>query len=1112
MGGTASQPHAQPDPTEWGIMVLLDLVGSTPQSLDGSDQQLRDYQQHRLQHVTQRARRHGFERLDDQGDADLLFRPGDDARPLLELFHDLNHRDPVPDFLHFRPMQRMVAHHQRFAFGPRDAEGRRKQLSSNHLTLQFRFEKACPERALLVTRQLYELLRDHTPHDWVRCVKPIPHKLKEWSRLTADEIHWLGLPGTPLHANVQRSYAQLEEKVAAAEAVERPWHLPKAAEQFFGRGQETCDVADLLRRHRRVALIGPGGMGKTALACEALTILAPARDLPGLFPGGIYSHDYYQSPSHSAALSSILAQAKLETTPDRDRPGVVKRLLDEPGVLLYLEGCEKAEQLFELLNLSPQVKVLVTTREPDKCGGAHPHAVGALDPVSAAGLLAYHAGVRELPADPAKLKPWLDLANHLGRHPLGLLLAGAWLHKRRKTPAEFLDQLTRGGFTFWDTNLEPKENLRVLFRHSAEAAAAKHGHALAAWFALALHAHGPVPLSALCGALGCEADEAEQRLGALQDYSLAEPVELAGATVGQTERAWQLTHALLGEWGRGDLRSSRREEAPTSSPQAAGKAGDSDGASLPHSRRRCEESLTSSPTAEMEKDSDGDSLRRHLRDEGDAIHTAWLDWWKQDLDHCFDQRSVPGGPARYQALQPHWDALLLNLAAAEGDQSTRLSLFLTLTASAHDDMGNYSTAEPLYRRALTVQERVLGPEHPDTLTSINNLAHLLRGKGDLEGAIQLKLREMPLSEKVLGAEHPQTLSCINNLAELLRVRGDLAAAEPLLRHALTVRERVLGPEHPNTLGSINNLALLLQAKGDLAAAEPLHRRVLAASELVLGPEHPNTLSSVNNLASLLRTKGDLAAAEPLYRRALESLERLLGLEHPDTLISVNNLALLLRAKGDLEAAEPLLRRGLEGNERVLGPEHPNTLTSINNLAGLLYTKQDLAGAEPLYRRALTVRERVLGLEHPDTLTSVNNLAFLLQAKGDLAGAEPLLRRGLTVQERVLGPEHPDTLTSVNNLAFLLQDKGDLAGAEPLVRRGLAVRERVLGPEHPDTLTSVNSLAFLLYAKGELAAALPLLERAVQGLRAKLGPEHPDTKLYEKNLAILREQLAEKGKS
>jgi hypothetical protein len=63
---------------------------------------------------------------------------------------------------------------------------------------------------------------------------------------------------------------------------------------------------------------------------------------------------------------------------------------------------------------------------------------------------------------------------------------------------------------------------------------------------------------------------------------------------------------------------------------------------------------------------------------------------------------------------------------------------------------------------------------------------------------------------MLGPEHPDTADSLNNLANLLCDEGDFAAARPLYEHALAIREKVLGPEHPDTADSLNNLASLLQ--------------------------------------------------------------------------------------------------------------------------------------------------------------------------------------------------------------------------------------------------------------------------------------------------------------
>ncbi|MGA7239941.1 MAG: FxSxx-COOH system tetratricopeptide repeat protein [Bryobacteraceae bacterium] len=371
--------------------------------------------------------------------------------------------------------------------------------------------------------------------------------------------------------------------------------------------------------------------------------------------------------------------------------------------------------------------------------------------------------------------------------------------------------------------------------------------------------------------------------------------------------------------------------------------------------------------------------------------------------------------ALWEKLASHAEILAANGYVEDELRGTVLAKL----AEASRYAGNYATGVERARRALEAGERVLGREHPNTLTLVNNLAFLLSSKGDYDGAEPLYRRALEAQERVLGHEHPNTLTSVNNLASLIENKGDYDAAEPLYRRALEARERMLGREHPDTLSSVNNLALLLDNKGDYDAAEPLFRRALEAWERVLGREHPHILTSINNLALLFYRKGDYGAAEPLFRRALETRERVLGHEHPDTLGSVNNLAALIKNKGDYDAAVPLYRRALEASERVLGREHPDTLTSVNNLAALLYGKGDYDAAEPLFRRALEGRERVLGGGHPDTLNSINNLALLLYNKGDYDSAEPLFRRAAKSTGRILGPNHSQTKLFVQNHAGCL---------------------------------------------------------------------------------------------
>jgi tetratricopeptide (TPR) repeat protein len=209
----------------------------------------------------------------------------------------------------------------------------------------------------------------------------------------------------------------------------------------------------------------------------------------------------------------------------------------------------------------------------------------------------------------------------------------------------------------------------------------------------------------------------------------------------------------------------------------------------------------------------------------------------------------------------------------------------------------YEKAEPLYRRALAILEKVLGPEHPDVVKALNNLALVYRAQGRYEEAEPLFQRALAIAEKALGPEHPNLGGGLSNLATLYRAQGRDEEAEPLLQRALAVTEKALGSEHPNVGTFLNNLAALYDAQGRYEEAEPLYQQALAIGEKTLGPEHPDLGIRLNNLAALYDAQGRYEEAEPLLQRALTIAEKVLGPEHPTVAIIKENYALLLSEMG-----------------------------------------------------------------------------------------------------------------------------------------------------------------------------------------------------------------------
>ena len=160
----------------------------------------------------------------------------------------------------------------------------------------------------------------------------------------------------------------------------------------------------------------------------------------------------------------------------------------------------------------------------------------------------------------------------------------------------------------------------------------------------------------------------------------------------------------------------------------------------------------------------------------------------------------------YDVLRPH--AELIARMADEAEITEPTSRLMNQLGLYLQSKALYNNAEPLYRRALKINEAAVGPDHPNVAIRLNNLAQLLQATNRLAEAEPLYRRALEIGEAAVGPDHPTVAIRLNNLAQLLQATNRLAEAEPLMRRALNIVEDSLGPDHPNTQTVRGNLQIL----------------------------------------------------------------------------------------------------------------------------------------------------------------------------------------------------------------------------------------------------------------------------------------------------------------
>ena len=474
--------------------------------------------------------------------------------------------------------------------------------------------------------------------------------------------------------------------------------------------------------------------------------------------------------------------------------------------------------------------------------------------------------------------------------------------------------------------------------------------------------------------------------------------------------------------------------------------------------------------------------------------------------------------------------------------------------------GKARDALEMANQALEIRRKVLGTNHLNYVSSLNNLAELYSAMDDWAKSEPYCLEAVEIEKRLLGERHPNYVQKLEFLTVIYLKREDLVQAEPFLRQVVDIKKATLGENHPAYVASRASLETLRQSipeqaklkqreefsqqmmelrkQGKLTEALAAAEKMLAVELQLPGDKYDQGLATRIVIAQLHEERGDFVSArktrEELLairskaggadhwrtadaQRALKNVDVLEHLSSADrqqlTLAArLNETVIQLHGQGKSRDALPLAGQVTDIRQKVLGEQHPEYANSLNNLALLHEALGDSAKAEPLYRQALDINRRVLGERHPGYATSLNNLGVLYKSLGDAAKAEPLIVEALDINRTVLGEKDPAYVTNLNNLASLYKSMGNSAKAEPLFRQALDIRKTVSGEKHADYAMSLNNLGQLYASTGEFSKAEPLLRQALEIRRSTPGVQHPDYAVSLNNFAGLYQSMGDLQKA
>ncbi len=643
-----------------------------------------------------------------------------------------------------------------------------------------------------------------------------------------------------------------------------PFLLPATEACFLHREKELVWLLDNLHPGKVVAVCGPGGMGKSALAAQAVHQIEAAR-----FPDGIVFHSFYHQASTEMALQTIAGAFHIEAKTGLE--SAVRQVLSGKQALLILDGAEEAADLPALLKLRGTCGVLITSRKRADAQGARLD-LTPLEERPAAEVFCAYSGAA---ADDASVQ---GICAILGGWPVALRIAGRYLSSTGESAADYLRWLEKEPFKELGDGEHQEENAALLLRRSVVQVSddARLALGLAGCLAFA-----PISFEPVVAVLGIAAAAQPQGLWARLKAvfsSSRKPLVLYSAdderrartalnelvNYGLLERSgerWQTSHALVHTYAREELALSKESLERLAAwyinfCKAACEEGAKGYLRLDAERAHCLRLMESCLESKLWRDVKG--LVRAIN-----IYLDRQGWWTE----------------RLAALE-----MRLTAARQAGDRKDE-GWCLNSLGYTCNNRGEPDKALAWFEQCLPIR-REIGDRVGEGRT-LNNMATIYRQQGKHEQALQCYQQSLTIKQEIGDREGEGT--SLNNIGSLYWAQGKYEQALPYYEQCLPVRREV--SDKIGEGATLNNIASIYDAQGKPAKAMEQYEQALAIWQ-ELGDRNGEARTRWN-IGLTYKDMGDLAKAEEYMSQAVQ-IEEAIG--HPDLENDRKELARLRAAR------------------------------------------------------------------------------------------------------------------------------------------------------------------------------------------------------------------------
>ncbi|MGB0385119.1 MAG: tetratricopeptide repeat protein [Ardenticatenaceae bacterium] len=893
--------------------------------------------------------------------------------------------------------------------------------------------------------------------------------LYEQIRTTRRSLPMMGQPTTglglqeavtvpPLAKEATEHQGSIEQKVEVPAPFRPPtlpmYHFPVQFTPFIGRESELTQIIRQLTNPacRLLTLVGAGGIGKTSLSIEVASWLS--EKMLG-FEDGIYFIPLADVPTSDLLLVSLATSLGRTWQESAQPKPQLLNYLRSKNCLLVLDNFEHLlsgrDLLQEILTVAPNLKILVTSREPLNLraewrlhldGLAYPSQPQQLtDSSYSAVQLFVQAAAQVQPGfcpTPDEQAAIVRICQLLQGMPLGIELSAAWV---RFYDCDTIAQKIAENLDFLVSPLrdmpERHRSMRAVFEHSWGLLSASEQRLLAQ---VSIFRGGFTFDAALAitnatlrhaGSLRASQAQGTARvdLMALLDKSLLR----------RTAEERIVIHELLRQFV-----AERFDETQD------------------HQKVRDRHAAYYSSALSQYAPALQDALAQ-IGQEIENVRLAWqwavqhakFDYIEQSLDSLFSFYEIRSlfqeGEATFGKAVHHLQHLSPPKNRSEQAEPKRLSLVWKLVARQGvfcHRLGHYEQAKALLQKSL------------DALSAT--------GTNSGFGATSAPKR---------GGDEAERAFCLSNLASVSISLGEYHTAKPLLQDAIELARQAQWAltSSPRALAieadSLRELGNICWHEGDYAPAKTYYQKALSIYRAPSVADRRGEAWALNRLGFVAWSGGDYQQAQAYHERALQ-IFRSIGNQQGEATV-LNHLGTVLERQGYYSEAKANYSQGLRIFRQV-GDLQKETI-ALSNLGFVCHHYGNYHEAKGYFEQMLYLT-RQIGYRRGESLANAC-LGLLFHQLADNQSALHYSQQALQIT-REIGNRTIEGY-ALTHLGHALTELGDLGKAAATYQEAISLRQELGKPNL--TMEAVAGLARVYLAKERLPQALAQVEKILNYL-------------------------------